>query len=412
MPVPTRFAPLPRFPVYALEHWVGEDIQLDSVTLWRSPDAPGPVTRSIWLLHRSGAGRALTVGSFASDLDGSGDQDSGGRVDVAALEAASMLSAVTVPTNVTGPRDGALVESLGRYSLARGREWRTWPGATWHVDGQPTPAYVWEFAGAWAGVVAAPNGTALAVVGVGVASDDVRVVTLQDKLVYGPVVDGQFDRTVESLRHDWRATGMPIANQTGFHPRATCTAAQLGLNRSEHEISRRCLAESEVFIFIASSLLASDQPSFDVNKRCTLWWPTRLPDLLARALNVLTQSGRSQSLRRLPPSPGRPARRMRRRRVRPRPGRPAPDGRPGRTQQLVDVYVGCMTADDEEAAIQRTVGNVVVESKQRVEIGNLQRPDLNQVRVGARRFEISCHWSGRLSAHPSHRHARTRRKPR
>ena len=218
MSVLTRFAPLPRFPVYALERWGGEDIQLDSVTLWRSPDAPDPVTRSIWLLHSSGADRALTVGSFASDLHGCGDQGAGGRVDAVALEAASMLDAVTVPTDFSGPRDAALVESLGRYGLARGREWRTWPAATWHVDGQPTPAYVWEFAGAWAGVAATLGGAALAVVGVGVASDDIRIATLQEKLIYGPVVDGQFDRTMESLRHDWRATGMPPPNQTGFHP--------------------------------------------------------------------------------------------------------------------------------------------------------------------------------------------------
>lgn len=218
MPVPTRFAPLPRFPVYALERWGGEDIQLDRVRLWRSPDAPSHVTQSIWLLHSSGADRALTVGSFASDLDGRGDQGSGGGVeavaDAVALEAASMLAAVTVPTDFSGPRAAA----LERYGLARGHEWRTWARATWHVDGQPTPAYVWEFAGAWAGVVAAPDGAALAVVGVGVASDDVRVVTFQEKLIYGSVVDGQFDRTVESLRHDWRGTGMPLPNQTGFHP--------------------------------------------------------------------------------------------------------------------------------------------------------------------------------------------------
>jgi hypothetical protein len=205
------------FPIYGLDsrwwgpRWLDFFEALPSQPAW-----------AVWLGHRTPDGLdepgGLRVGTFARQRY-EATMCPRGQDPLAAVALGATLGLVnlTLP-DVSVPRPDGLISALVDKAEEMAKAHADWPRVHWDVDGMPAPAAVWEFAGAWAGFTAALPDAYVAVVGIGVPADGLRLVPVRDEADYrmdlrAPLDLAELGRQKGQRPDSW----LPPPRRDGFH---------------------------------------------------------------------------------------------------------------------------------------------------------------------------------------------------
>ncbi|WP_308292213.1 hypothetical protein [Prauserella halophila] len=101
-----------------------------------------------------------------------------------AFSAAFGLVNLTLPDSSV-PRPDGLIESLLAHAEQHARRYEKWKRVTWRVDGMSVRARIWEFAGGWTGFTGDLDDSYVAVIGIGVAPEELSLARVTDPTSYG-----------------------------------------------------------------------------------------------------------------------------------------------------------------------------------------------------------------------------------
>jgi len=202
------------FPLY------GIDQQFDCVR-WLDffESRHGHPAWAVWLGHRAADDTGVRIGTFPRQRYAEVMCPRGGDVRAAvALSAAFGLVNLTLPDSSVARPQG-LIPELVKHAERQAERYSEWRTAVWHVDGQPAPAAVWNFAGGWAGFSDGLDAAFVVAVGLGVEPDELHIGTVNDGSAYGVDLRKPLDlHMVGKQRYDCPQAWFPPPRRETFHP--------------------------------------------------------------------------------------------------------------------------------------------------------------------------------------------------
>ncbi len=213
---PGRFIPPVEFPVFGIDTWEGGRRSLDT---FQGPAGESPT--EVWLGHVAPDGHTgVSVGTIRRTraLGDPVDDDPATVSSAVAARGAASLIDLTIPLEPRPKQTKDIVSLLDDHARVQAANYRSWPEASWRVDGVEAVAHVWNFAGAWTGFTAVSPDVFIAVVGVGIDPCGLQLRHV-DGSDYGVDLTRPLDRLRPELQdREWWETILPRPNRNGYLP--------------------------------------------------------------------------------------------------------------------------------------------------------------------------------------------------
>ncbi|PRX50487.1 hypothetical protein B0I33_102609 [Prauserella shujinwangii] len=203
------------FAVYGLDRTFQGPRWLD---FFESP--PGEPAWALWLGHRlRDTEHGVRVGTFPRKRYEQAMCPNGGDpLAKVAFSGAFGLVNLTLPDSSV-PRPDGLILALVEHAENQASRHAEWRPKMWEADGEPVPAKVLYFAGAWAGFTDALDEVYVVAIGIGIPPEGLRLTRVTDGTPYGadltaPLSLAELGRK-KSLRPEaW----LPPPRRDAFHP--------------------------------------------------------------------------------------------------------------------------------------------------------------------------------------------------